>query len=174
MTVVVRVALLTAIWSMLWSDWSVANVVSGLLVSLAVVTVFRSGRRGTVTVRPLRATKLLVVFAVELVKSTFTVARAVIAPRHRVHAGIIAVPLRGCSDAIATLIADLISLTPGTLTVEVSRDPLVLYVHALDTRDIDSLRAGIHRFELLAVQAFGDREAIAAITAAEHTVWRAR
>jgi multicomponent Na+:H+ antiporter subunit E len=114
-----------------------------------------------------------VVFLYKLVESTVVVARTVIAPRDRVKSGIIAVPLHGCSDAVATLIADSISLTPGTLTLEVRRDPLILYVHALDTRNIETLRRDIHRLEFLAIRAFGDETAIAALSGPRSTTWRA-
>ena len=98
----------------------------------------------------------------------------VVAPRDRVRTGIVAVPLLGCSDAVATLIADAISLTPGTLTLEVRREPLTLYVHALDTRDVEELRKEIRVLEVLAVRAFGDAEALAGLPQDDTRVWRGR
>ena len=91
------------------------------------------------------------------------VARAVISPRGALHTGIVAVPLRGCSDAVVTLIADAITLTPGTLTIEVRRDPPVLFVHALDLRDVAQVQADIRKLEVLAVRAFGSDEALAGL-----------
>ena len=88
-------------------------------------------------------------------------------------AGIVAVPLRGCSDAVATLIADAISLTPGTLTLEVRRDPLTLYVHALDTRDVEQVQRDVRTLEVLAVRAFGDDAALAGLADDDTTSWRA-
>jgi multicomponent Na+:H+ antiporter subunit E len=102
------------------------------------------------------------------------VARTVIAPRDRIRSGIIAVPLQGCSDAVATLIADAISLTPGTLTLEVRREPLTLYVHALDVRDIIGLQREVRTLEVLAVKAFGDADAIAGLALDDTSAWRSR
>jgi multicomponent Na+:H+ antiporter subunit E len=158
-----RILIMTLVWLAMWSDLSVANVASGLLVSAAVVTAFDTWRSGTVAVRPVRAAHFGVWFVYKLVEATISVVWAVLAPRGRVHTGIISVPLQGCSDAVATLIADAISLTPGTLTIEVRRDPLTLYIHALDTRDLESIRRDVRRLEILAVQAFGDEAAIAGL-----------
>jgi multicomponent Na+:H+ antiporter subunit E len=98
----------------------------------------------------------------------------VVAPRDRIRTAIVAVPLRGCSDAVVTLIADAISLTPGTLTVEVRREPLTLYVHALDVRDVGVLQGEVRTLEVLAVKAFGDEDALAGLAVDDTQVWRAR
>jgi len=170
----VRIVVLTVIWTVLWSDLSLANVLSGLLVAGAIVAVFDTWRPGALIIRPLHALRFAGYFLFKLVESNLVVARTVIAPRDRVHTGIVAVPLRGCSDAVVTLVADAISLTPGTLTVEVRREPLTLFVHALDTRDIEQVRRDVRTLEVLAVRAFGDAEALAGLSADDSASWRAR
>jgi multicomponent Na+:H+ antiporter subunit E len=170
----VRVAVLVAIWLLLWSDVSVANVASGLLVAGAVVGVFDTWLPGSLALRPLRAAAFVGFFVYKLLQSSLVVAQAVIVPRRRVHTGIVAVPLHGCSDAVATLIADAISLTPGTLTLEVRPDPLTLFVHALDVRDVEQVEADVRRLEVLAVRAFGDRDAIAGLAVDDTSSWRGR
>lgn len=157
MTRLVHLVFLVAIWILLWSDPSAANLVSGVVVAGAVVVVFRSRSAGDVVLRPLAAISLLGFFLVQLIRSTFDVARAVIAPRRHVHTGIVAVPLEECSDAIATLVADAISLTPGTLSIDLRRDPLTVYVHCLDARDPEQLHLDVRRLQTLAVNAFGSR-----------------
>ena len=161
------------IWVVLRSDLSPANVLGGVLVAGAIVTAFDTWRPGALIIRPLHALRFAGYFLVKLVESNLVVARTVIAPRDRVHTGIVAVPLHGCSDAVVTLVADAISLTPGTLTVEVRRDPLTLYVHALDTRDIEQIRRDVRTLEVLAVRAFGDAEALAGLAVDDSTSWRA-
>jgi multicomponent Na+:H+ antiporter subunit E len=113
-------------------------------------------------------------FLYKLVAANLTVARMVITPKPRINTGIVAVPLRRCSDAVATLVADAISLTPGTLTIEVRRNPTTLYVHALDVRDVEQVRADIRRLEVLAVKAFGSVDAITELAVDDTTSWRAR
>lgn len=159
----VRVVVLVAIWVGLWSDLSAANILSGLLVAVLIVSRFDAGRTGRFAFRPLRAGRFALYFLYKLGVSTLNVAWAVIRPRSAIHTGIVAVPLHECSDAVATLIANTISLTPGTLTLEVRQEPLTLYVHALDARDIGQLRADVRRLEVLIVHAFGSAAAIAGL-----------
>lgn len=169
----VRLVWLTTVWVALWSDISAANIISGLLVAGLIVFLFDTWRSGHLIIRPLAAAKFAAYFGYRLVVSSVVVARTVVTTRQRIRTGIIAVPLVGCSDAVATLIADAISLTPGTLTLEVRRDPLTLYVHALDTRDIDALRRDVRTLEILAVKAFGDSAALDGLTF-DDTTWRSR
>lgn len=170
----VRVAFLLLIWLALWTEVTVANLLSGLAVAGGVVLTFDTWREGSVAVRPLRVLAFGGFFLYKLVQATLVVARTVVVPHERIHTGIVAVPLRGCSDALATLIADAITLTPGTLTIEVRRDPLTLFVHALDVRDVEQVEAGVRALEVLAVKAFGDRDAIAGLDTDDISTWRAR
>lgn len=174
MTRVIRLALLVVVWLALWGDLSVANAASGLVVAGAIVLTFETWRQGGVVVRPLRAARFGITFLYLLVKSSLSVALTVVAPKRRVHAGIVAVPLEGCTDAVATLLANAISLTPGTLTLEVRRAPLTLFVHALDARDVDAIRADVRHLEVLAVRAFGGTDALAGLTVDDTETWRGR
>jgi len=174
MTRVVRTLGLTAMWVALWSDLSVANVLSGLLVAVLIVASFDTWRPGHVIVRPVAVVTFAGYFVYQLAVSSLVVARTVIAPRDRIRTGIVAVPLQGCSDAVVTLIADAITLTPGTLTLEVRREPLTLYVHALDVRDVTALQHDVRTLEVLAVKAFGDADALAGLAVDDTEVWWSR
>ena len=174
MTRLLRLLGLATIWVALWSDISAANVLSGLLVGALIVGAFDTWRPGHVIVRPVATLKLAVYFTYQLAVSSLVVARTVVAPRDRIRSGIVAVPLRGCSDAVVTLIADAITLTPGTLTLEVRRSPLTLYVHALDVRDLEVLQNEIRTLEVLAVKAFGDDDALAGLAVDDTSAWWSR
>ena len=174
MTRALRIVWLAVIWVALWSDVSVANVLTGLLVAGVIVALFDTWHRGHVIVRPIAAAKFAVFFLYQLAVSSLIVARTVLTPRERIRTAIVAVPLQGCSDAVVTLIADAITLTPGTLTLEVRRDPLRLYVHALDVRDVTVLQRDVRRLEVLAVRAFGDAEALAGLAIDDTSTWGAR
>ncbi len=94
------------------------------------------------------ALMLALVFAYELVVSSIRVAWAVLAPRTRCRPGVVAVPLDAATDAEITLLANLLTLTPGTLSLDVSPDRRTLHVHAMFLDDADALCAGIKgRFE---------------------------
>lgn len=79
----------------------------------------------------------------ELVISTLQVAWDVITPRHISRPGIIGVPLTARTDLEIFLVANLLSLTPGTLSVDLSEDKKILYVHVMFLEDIDKTRADI-------------------------------
>ena len=174
MTRLVRVVGLTAAWLALWSDLTVANLLSGLFVAALIVGAFDTWRPGHVIVRPVAVLKLAGYFVYQLAVASLVVARTVLAPRDRIRSGIVAVPLRGCSDAVVTLIADAITLTPGTLTLEVRRTPLTLYVHALDVRDPAVLQDEIRTLEVLAVKAVGDDDAVAGLAIDDTSAWWSR
>lgn len=82
-------------------------------------------------------------FIVELVKSNFRVAWDVITPKAYRQPGFFAVPLDAESDAEITLLANLITLTPGTLSIDVSTDRKVLYVHGMFVEDVENARRQI-------------------------------
>lgn len=72
---------------------------------------------------------------VELLKATWATLRAVYSPRGSVTPAILAVPLDEKSPLGITIFANMITLTPGTTTLDVSEDQHHLYVHALDAPD---------------------------------------
>jgi len=84
-----------------------------------------------------------VYFVVELVVSSIKVAWDVITPRHRAKPGILAVPLDVRSDAAVTVLANLVSLTPGSLSLDVSEDRSTLFVHVMFIENLESVRAEI-------------------------------
>lgn len=79
--------------------------------------------------------RLFVVFLYELAVSGLTVAKLVLTPGLRFRSGILAIPLEAKHDLEIMLFANLISLTPGTLSLDVSDDRRTLYVHAMATDD---------------------------------------
>ena len=85
--------------------------------------------------------RLAAIFLFELVKSSVNVAAIVLSPRRKLQPAIIAYPLDVKSDAEITLLANMITLTPGTLSMDVSDDRSTLYVHAIDAPDIDAVIA---------------------------------
>ncbi|MFN8643851.1 MAG: Na+/H+ antiporter subunit E [Candidatus Binatia bacterium] len=74
-------------------------------------------------------------FAWELLLANLRVAWLVISPRPRLKPAIVALPLDLTSDAGIQLLAATITLTPGTLSVDLSSDRRTLYVHTVDGGD---------------------------------------
>jgi multicomponent Na+:H+ antiporter subunit E len=91
----------------------------------------------------MRWLSLLLLFLRELILSALKVAWLVVRPRLRIRPAIIGHPLTLTTDAQITLLANLITLTPGTLSVDVSADRKTLYVHVIDLESKDTLIADI-------------------------------
>nr|WP_197676054.1 Na+/H+ antiporter subunit E [Micromonospora auratinigra] len=153
---------LVVVWLLLWGDVSWGNLLGGLLVGAAVLVFFPlppvtfGGR-----VRPGALLVLAVTFVAELVSASVHVAAIAVRPGYRPRGAIIAVPLRIRTDLNLALTAEVISLVPGTLILEVDRDHGVLYVHVLDVRGPADLTAG--RDRILAVE----RRVVRAVGSAE-------
>jgi len=152
---------LLAVWVGLWGNLSAANVASGLAVAVALVAVFPFPvpQTRTMTVRPLRALVFVMFFAWKLVQASAVVAWEVVTPRNRIREAIVAVPIHGVSDTLSTIVANLITLTPGTLTLELAHEPPVLYVHVLHTRSIEGVRRDVQRLERIVTRTFGSAAA---------------
>ena len=82
-------------------------------------------------------------FLWELVLANLRLAYDVATPGHDMHPGVVAIPLEARTDAEITLLASCITLTPGTLSLDVSQDRKVLYIHAMYIDDIENLRRDI-------------------------------
>ncbi len=75
------------------------------------------------------------IFAKALVKANIDVAKIVLSPAISIRPGIVAVPMEAETDFEITLLANAITLTPGTITVHVDQAERMLLVHALDVGD---------------------------------------
>lgn len=86
---------------------------------------------------------LIALFVKELIFSALRVAWLVVQPQLKLRPAIIAYPLTVTSDAQITLLANMITLTPGTLSVDVSDDRKTLYIHAIDMASKEALIGNI-------------------------------
>ncbi|MBI2868734.1 MAG: Na+/H+ antiporter subunit E [Chloroflexi bacterium] len=133
--------LLTLAWASLSGDFSVLNLAVGFIIGYFVLFISRNilGAGSYIAKAP-QALTLVTFFLWELLLSSLNVAYIVISPRQRQRPGILAVPLDASTDAEITLLANLISLTPGTLSLQVSDDKKTLYVHVLNIDDPEKVR----------------------------------
>jgi multicomponent Na+:H+ antiporter subunit E len=166
------------LWVALWGQITLANIVSGLVVAVGLLVIVGlprqpDARMGGGAFRPLRAVVFFVYFAIAVVISNLQLALQVIDPRNTVRPGILRLPLHGCSDALVTMIANAMTLTPGSITVEVRRfaqtgpqpPGAVVYVHVLRADDPDQARSQLFRLARLAILAFGSRAALRSLEA---------
>ncbi|QSP94654.1 Na+/H+ antiporter subunit E [Marinobacter salinisoli] len=94
-----------------------------------------------------RLMAFLFFFIRELVKSNLRVAYDIATPVWHMKPGVIAFPLEARSDMEIMFVSSLISLTPGTLSLDVSDDRRVLFIHAMFLQDEEQLRADLRELE---------------------------
>ena len=82
-------------------------------------------------------------FLKELIISNLRVLWDVITPRPKNRPGIIGIPLTAKTDLEIFIVASLISLTPGTLSLDLSEDHKTLFVHVMFLDDVEKARAEI-------------------------------
>ena len=139
---IVRSLLLGLAWIALSGELTVAALLEGSAlgwIALKLARVRPGIRIGPALARAPAALRLGLFFLWELVLANWSVALAVLFPARRVRPAIVAVPLDVRSDAGITLLANLVTLTPGSLSVDLSDDRRTLYVHALSAPDPEAL-----------------------------------
>ena len=98
-------------------------------------------------VRTIRALELAVFFAWELLIANFRVAGDVLRG-NRMKPAVVGIPLDVTSDGEILLLSMLINITPGSVTIDLSRDRRTLYVHVMHMESADQTRREIkHGFE---------------------------
>lgn len=175
----VLVTWLTFVWVTLWGSVTLANVGGGLLVAAGSLLIFPPAPvvpdsaldesvegpdrpladDEKLRVRPLSVLALLGWFLWALVESTWHVAVATITPARRseIHTQVVDVPLASWSPVVTALVANAITLTPGTLTLEARGTPATLTVHGMFVDDPDAVRADVWDIERRVVAAVGTR-----------------
>ena len=132
--------MISFLWMFLHDDWSISRFIIGFLLGIVVLIVLRRFWRGPLYLQRVWAiVALLVLFNRELVLSSIAVMRHILRPKLNITPGIFAYTTELKSDWEVTVLSCLICLTPGTLTLEVSEDGQILYIHAMDIQDANVL-----------------------------------
>lgn len=138
---------LALFWAAINSNFSPAGVIVGFLVGYVVVGVAQPLFGGSgYLLRFWYLIYFVLFFLFELFRSSVRVAADVLRPNlyGNIQPGIVAIPLEVETDTEITLLANIISLTPGTLSLDLSDDKRVLYIHAMyGGDDPDALRREI-------------------------------
>ncbi|HCL66339.1 MAG TPA: Na+/H+ antiporter subunit E [Rhizobium sp.] len=136
--------LMAIVWAAITGSASLHNLIFGFVLSTLTLGLIRGQINGTGYItRATRVASLAWLFFVELAKSAWKVAIMVVSPKLEIQPGIFAYPLTVTRDFEITLLANLITLTPGTLSVDVSEDRKTLYVHAIDCSDPEGTKREI-------------------------------
>ncbi|RUO35566.1 Na+/H+ antiporter subunit E [Aliidiomarina shirensis] len=141
--------LLAVTWVVLTGDVGGINLLFGLFVGYLVLGVMQRqipSLRGYTRRLP-RLLKFIAFFSKELVVANLTVAFDIITPVWHMKPGVIAMPLEAKTELEITMVANLISLTPGTLSLDVSDDRRVLFIHAMFLDNEQELRDSLKDME---------------------------
>ena len=142
--------LLALAWGAVTGSFSEINLTFGFLLAFGALYLIRE-QVGTAAYyqRIGKSVGLAITFVRELILSAWRVATIVLRPKIELEPGIIAFPLTVDTDFEITMLANLITLTPGTLSVDVSEDRKILYIHCIDVPDpqatIDDIKNGFER-----------------------------
>jgi multicomponent Na+:H+ antiporter subunit E len=120
-------------WMFLKNDYSPSAFFIGYLLGLLILLVYRPFfKERFYMVRVWALGSLLLLFLKELILSNISVLKHILKPKLDIQPGIFALETELTRDWEITTLANLITLTPGTLVVDVSLDSKILYIHAID------------------------------------------
>ncbi len=158
---------LVLVWNLLWGTWSWANLLSGIVVALAVTLLLPLPPVvGGARLRPVALVRFLGHFVADLVISGALVAWQTVRPRGIDRSAIITVQLRTDSDLLLTILAESLTLVPGSMVIDLDRERRTIALHILhveDESDVERQRASVLAEEERVVRAFGSPAEIAAL-----------
>lgn len=132
---------LAFVWAFATGQLTTSNILIGLVLGYWVLFFTQRSDEGrSYFVRVWRVAKFIVFYLGQMIRSNLRVAYDVVTPKNYMRPGVIAVPLSVDTDAEIVLLANLITLTPGTLSLDLSPDRKTLYVHMMYI-DVDAEQA---------------------------------
>jgi len=141
---------LVILWLLLVNQLSAGHVVLGALLGWLIPFATSSFWPEPIRIRhPLTLLHYLGILILDIVRGSFHVARLILQGPAHLRPAFVKVPLALKTDLAISLLANTISLTPGTVSVLLSEDRRILTVHTLDTGDAGALVAEIkQRYEI--------------------------
>lgn len=142
--------ILTLVWVALTGSFVFMNFVFGYALAFFILWLINKDSEDRKYFRLIPSIiSFFIYFIYELIKANIQVAYDVVTPTFYMTPGIVSVPLDVKTDLEITILANVISLTPGTLSLDVSNDRKVLYVHSMYIKDkddfINSIKNGFEK-----------------------------
>ncbi len=136
--------LLAFIWAAATGSFTLGSLLVGFGLGY-VCLLFVQGALGPSTYpsKVRTVVSFMAFFAWEIIRANLRVAYEVITPGRQIRPGVVAVPLDAKTDIEITLLANLTGMTPGTLSMDVSDDKSVLYMHVMFLDDVEEFRREI-------------------------------
>lgn len=145
MTKLLANILLALAWMAGTEAFTAVNFVVGLVLGYLVLFMASPReRRSTYFIKVWRCISFVIFAITELVKANIQMARWTVGPLRGLKPAILAVPLEpDMTDTEISILANLITLTPGTLSLDISNDRSVLFVHFMHVEDPEAEKAAI-------------------------------
>jgi multicomponent Na+:H+ antiporter subunit E len=138
--------LISLLWALLTGQVSVGNLTLGFVLGYFALTLLYTRaeeKKNSYFQKTMQVVGFTLFFTKELLAATWRVAQDVVKPLPLMRPGVVGIPLDAKTDLEITLLANVISLTPGTLSLDVSEDRKTLYIHAMYVVNPDDLRREI-------------------------------
>lgn len=140
---------LAVVWVFLTGSFSAQSLLFGFVLGYAALAILQYQvpiLHGYARRLP-RFFMFLMFFIKELIKANLRIAFDILTPLWHMQPGVIALPIQAKTDLEITMLSNFIGLTPGTLSLDISNDRRVLYIHAMFVRDEPALLAELQELE---------------------------
>lgn len=125
--------LMAFIWMLLQDSYGAVDFIMGYIIGILILFLLRQFLLFDFYFKRVWAfIKLTIIFFRELVLANIDMIRVILKPKMDIKPGIVAIPTKLKTDLEITLLAALITLTPGTLSMDFSDDSSLIFVHAID------------------------------------------
>ncbi|MGM8364655.1 Na+/H+ antiporter subunit E [Virgibacillus sp. W0181] len=134
--------IISFMWMFLSETYSFSSFIFGYLLGIVLILILdRFFPSSFYLVRVYSIIKLIFIFFRELILSNIDVVRLVYKRKPDIEPGIFAMPTELKTNWEITLLANLITLTPGTMSVAISEDDSIIFIHAMH---IDEVHTAIY------------------------------
>ncbi len=134
--------LLTFVWVALTGQLNYTNIFFGFILAFFLLWQINRKRPGGQDYF-LRVPKIIVFifdFLVDVLKANYEVAQDVLTPNYNMKPGVIKYEMDAKTDFEITMLANVISLTPGTLVIDFSKDKIFMYIHVMYLKDVEKFK----------------------------------
>lgn len=133
-------------WLLIQNAITPGLVVLGIILAWAIPLYTSRGSDFHVKVaKPLKAVEYFLVVLVDIVISNFSIAAIILSPRRSIFPAWVEYPLTIEGELPITILANTISLTPGTISTEFSDDGRTLLIHSLNVKDAEAMIRNIQQ-----------------------------
>jgi multicomponent Na+:H+ antiporter subunit E len=138
--------LLALIWAAVTGRFDFSNVLIGIVIGHIVLFIAQPIMGpSTYFSRIHHVLRFALFYIWEMILANLRVAYDVMTPLRRIRPGVLAIPLEAKTEAEITLLANLITLTPGSVSLDVSSDRRFLYLHAMYIDDLEKYREDVKK-----------------------------